>query len=83
MDMTILYGVGMFTAIVLALVMVILAARSRLVSSGNVSIQINGEKNDRGARWRQTSADPRRRQPVFGECLRWRRYLCTVQVSGQ
>jgi Na+-transporting NADH:ubiquinone oxidoreductase subunit F len=35
MDMTIVYGVGMFTAIVLALVMVILAARSRLVSSGN------------------------------------------------
>ena len=42
MDMTIVYGVGMFTAIVLALVMVILAARSRLVSSGNVSIEING-----------------------------------------
>ena len=44
MDMTIVYGVGMFTAIVLALVMVILAARSRLVSSGNVSIEINGGK---------------------------------------
>ena len=44
MDMTIVYGVGMFTAIVLALVMVILAARSRLVSSGNVSIEIMVEK---------------------------------------
>ncbi len=44
MDMTIIYGVGMFTAIVLALVMVILLARSRLVSTGDVSIEINGEK---------------------------------------
>ncbi|MBN7798396.1 NADH:ubiquinone reductase (Na(+)-transporting) subunit F [Parahaliea mediterranea] len=44
MDMTILLGVGMFTAIVLALVFVILFARSRLVSSGDVSIEINGEK---------------------------------------
>ena len=31
MDMTIAYGAGMFTAIILALVLVILAARSRLV----------------------------------------------------
>ena len=37
-------GVGMFTAIVLALVLIILFARSRLVSSGNVNIEINGEK---------------------------------------
>ena len=60
MDMTILYGVGMFTAIVLALVMVILAARSRLVSSGNVSIQINGEKTievPAGGKLLQTLAD--------------------------
>jgi Na+-transporting NADH:ubiquinone oxidoreductase subunit F len=34
----------MFTAIVLALVCIILFARSRLVSSGNVTIEINGEK---------------------------------------
>ncbi len=40
----ILIGVGMFTAIVLTLVAVILFARSRLVSSGDVSIEINGEK---------------------------------------
>jgi len=40
----ILAGVGMFTAIVLALVAVILFARSRLVSSGDVTIEINGEK---------------------------------------
>ena len=41
---TIVLGVGMFTAIVLALVAVILMARSRLVASGNVTIEINGEK---------------------------------------
>lgn len=44
MDMTIVFGVAMFTAIVLALVLVILFARTRLVSSGDVTIQINGEK---------------------------------------
>ena len=44
MDMTIVFGVGMFTAIVLALVLVILFARTKLVSSGDVSIEINGEK---------------------------------------
>jgi Na+-transporting NADH:ubiquinone oxidoreductase subunit F len=44
MDMTIVFGVGMFTAIVLALVLVILFARARLVSTGDVSIEINGER---------------------------------------
>lgn len=42
--MTIALGVGMFTTIVVALVLFIIAARSRLVASGNVAIQINGEK---------------------------------------
>ncbi|WP_170605671.1 NADH:ubiquinone reductase (Na(+)-transporting) subunit F [Ruegeria arenilitoris] len=37
-------GVILFTLIVLALVSVIMAARSRLVSTGNVNITINGEK---------------------------------------
>lgn len=41
MNATIIMGVVMFTAIVLALVAVILAARSRLVSTGNVHIDIN------------------------------------------
>jgi len=36
-------GVGMFTAIVLVLVVIILMARSKLVSSGNVTIEINGD----------------------------------------
>lgn len=41
----ILAGVGMFTAIVLSLVAIILFARSRLVSSGDVTIGINGERD--------------------------------------
>ena len=36
-------GVGMFIAIVLALVALILAARSKLVASGNVKIRLNGD----------------------------------------
>ena len=38
-------GVGFFTAIVLALVAIILFAKSKLVSTGNVTININGEKD--------------------------------------
>ncbi|MEX1197035.1 MAG: NADH:ubiquinone reductase (Na(+)-transporting) subunit F [Pseudohongiellaceae bacterium] len=40
---TIVGGVVMFTAVVMALVAIILMARSRLVSSGNVKIEINGD----------------------------------------
>jgi len=40
----VLLGVGLFTAVVLVLVFVILAARSRLVSVGNVNIIVNGER---------------------------------------
>ncbi len=43
-NITIILGVAMFTGVVLALVAFIIAARSRLVSSGNVQIEINGEK---------------------------------------
>ena len=43
MDTQIVLGVVMFTGTVLALVAVILAARSRLVSTGDVSIEINGD----------------------------------------
>ena len=39
----IILGVSMFTVIVLALVMVILFAKSKLVSSGDVTISINGD----------------------------------------
>lgn len=41
---TITLGVIMFTTIVLGLVVVIILARSRLVSSGDITIEINGEK---------------------------------------
>ena len=44
MTTEILLGVGMFTGIVLALVVLILFARSKLVSSGDVTIEINGER---------------------------------------
>ncbi len=44
MNIEILLGVVMFTAIVLALVAVILSARAQLVSSGDVNIVINDEK---------------------------------------
>lgn len=38
---TVLWGVGMFTGVILVLVMLILAARSQLVSEGEVTIEIN------------------------------------------
>ncbi|MEA3300490.1 MAG: NADH:ubiquinone reductase (Na(+)-transporting) subunit F [Porticoccaceae bacterium] len=44
MNFEIVLGVAMFTAIVLGLVVIILSARARLVSSGNVEIVINHEK---------------------------------------
>lgn len=42
--MEIVLGIVLFTAIIMALVFVILAARSRLVASGDVEIVINDEK---------------------------------------
>jgi Na+-transporting NADH:ubiquinone oxidoreductase subunit F len=44
MNIEIILGVVMFTVIVLALVVVILAARAKLVSSGDVNILVNGER---------------------------------------
>ncbi|WP_417580849.1 NADH:ubiquinone reductase (Na(+)-transporting) subunit F [Nitrincola sp.] len=43
MNAEIILGVVMFTALVLAMVAIILAARSKLVSSGSVTIEINGD----------------------------------------
>ncbi len=60
MEMTIVYGVSMFTTIVVALVGIILFAKSRLVSSGNISIEINGERTievPSGGKLLQTLAD--------------------------
>src|SRR5690625_2152771 len=45
MNLEIILGVVMFTVVVLALVAIILAARSKLVASGDVTILINGEKS--------------------------------------
>jgi Na+-transporting NADH:ubiquinone oxidoreductase subunit F len=42
-------GVTMFTGIVLSLVVIILLARSRLVSTGSVDIEVNGEKTIKAA----------------------------------
>lgn len=42
--MTIFLGVAMFTVVVLALVAIILAAKSVLVASGNVKIEVNSQK---------------------------------------
>jgi Na+-transporting NADH:ubiquinone oxidoreductase subunit F len=44
MNEVIVLSVGMFTVIVLSLVVLILVARARMVSSGNVTIEINGKK---------------------------------------
>ncbi len=44
MNIEIVLGVVMFTVIVLALVVVILSARAKLVASGDVTILVNGEK---------------------------------------
>jgi Na+-transporting NADH:ubiquinone oxidoreductase subunit F len=45
MNIEIILGVSLFTAIILALVFVILAARAKLVSAGDVTININHEKS--------------------------------------
>ena len=41
----VLLGVGMFTAVILALVALILVARSKLVPQGDITINVNGEKD--------------------------------------
>ena len=41
----IISGVGMFTGVVLALVVLILVARSKLVASGDVQILINDDQS--------------------------------------
>ena len=45
MDLNVILGVVMFTSLVLLLVMVILFARSRLVSTGDVTILINDDES--------------------------------------
>ena len=43
-DPTVLLSVGMFTAVILAMVLVLLLAKSKLVSSGKVKVVINGDE---------------------------------------
>lgn len=62
MNTEIILGVAMFTGLVLALVAIILAARSRLVSSGDITISINDDPNKAitvpaGGKLLQTLAD--------------------------
>ncbi len=45
MNLEITLGVAMFTTVVIALVLIILSARAKLVNSGDVQIEVNGEKN--------------------------------------
>ncbi|PCJ31762.1 MAG: NADH:ubiquinone reductase (Na(+)-transporting) subunit F [Gammaproteobacteria bacterium] len=42
--MEIILGISLFTVIIMALVLLILSARTKLVSTGDISIEINGER---------------------------------------
>jgi len=75
MNLEILLGVAMFTAVVLALVAFILAARAKLVSSGLVTIDINGEKKYHCSSRGQTFVDFIQCWIVFSVCLRGWRYM--------
>ena len=44
-DPTVLLGVGMFTVVLLAMVVILLAAKSKLVASGKVKVVINGDES--------------------------------------
>ena len=62
MNIDLILGVTAFSGIILLLVMVIVFARSKLVSTGNVSIEINGDSNNpivvpAGSKLLQTLAD--------------------------
>ena len=62
MSIDLILGVVSFCGIVILLVLVIMAARSRLVSTGNVSIEINGDSDNpivvpAGSKLLQTLAD--------------------------
>ena len=81
LDTTVLLGVVMFTVTVVALVAMILFARSRLVSSGNVTILINDDPEKAievpaGGKLLGTLAA----QGISGQCVWWRRNLCSMPV---
>ena len=82
MNTEIILGVGMFTTVILALVAFILAARSKLVSSGDVNILINGEKTitvPAGDKLLQTLIQC---GAIPALCLWRRRKLCPVQMCN-
>ena len=62
MSIDLILGVTAFSGIIILLVLVIIFARSKLVSTGNVAIEINGDANNpivvpAGAKLLQTLAD--------------------------
>ena len=62
MSIDLILGVTSFSGIILLLVLVIILARSKLVSTGNVSIEINGDASNpivvpAGSKLLQTLAD--------------------------
>ena len=82
-DSTVLLGVVMFTVTVLALVGVILFARSKLVSAGNVTILINDDPDKSvevpaGGKLLGTLAS----KGIFLASMRRRRYPCPVPVPS-
>ena len=75
---TFLLGIALFTLIVLALVTVIMAARSQLVSTGNVEITINDERKisvPAGGKLLQTLSEQKLFVPSAcgggGTCAQW------------
>ena len=62
MSIDLILGVASFSGIILLLVLVIVLARSKLVSTGNVTIEINGDSDNpitvpAGSKLLQTLAD--------------------------
>ena len=71
MQIDLILGVVAFSGIVLALVGVIIGARSQLVSTGDVSIEINGDSDNplvvpAGSKLLQTLADNNKAKEILG-----------------
>lgn len=86
MNNELVLGVVMFTAVVLVLVAIIIYARAKLVSSGNVTIKVNGEKEivtQAGGKLLQTLADAGLFLPSAcgggGSCAQCK---CVVEAGG-
>ncbi len=86
MNNELVLGVVMFTAVVLVLVAIILFARAKLVSTGNVTIRVNGEKEivtKAGGKLLQTLADAGLFLPSAcgggGSCAQCK---CVVETGG-